>query len=361
MSQLGLGMTVADDRPPRSSRGRGTIAVVVAVVVVVALLVGVVYLAGGLLGSNGAEDYPGPGSGEVTVEIAKGASLTQIGETLAASDVVKSADAFVAAAEANDNAVQIQPGTYVLRTQLSGAQAVVALLDPANRVTEKVTIPEGTRVSGTVTLLTRKSHLTRADLEAVLAHPESLGLPAYAKSNPEGFLFPATYTVEPATSAEEQLQAMVARFKESSDTVGLDERAADVGLTPYEVVIVASLIQAEARPDDFAKVSRVIYNRLEAGMRLQLDATVNYALGQSNLKLTPDDLAVESPYNTYRHEGLPPGPINSPGEAALEAALAPAEGPWLYYVTVDPATGETKFTDSYEEFLRFKAEFKANT
>ncbi len=123
---------------------------------------------------------------------------------------------------------------------------------------------------------------------------------------------------------------------------------------------MASLVQAEGQPADFAKVSRVIYNRLDQGMKLQLDATVNYALGRSTLKLTNQDITVDSPYNTYKVTGLPPTPINSPGEQALEAALAPAAGDWLYYVTVNPTTGETKFTSSYSEFLKFKAEFQAN-
>ena len=134
MSQLGLGMAALDEGPSRPGGRRSVWAVVIAVIVVVVLLVGLIKVASGLLGGDGPDDYPGPGTGQVTVEIAKGASLTQIGETLAAADVVKSADAFVTAAKANDNAVQIQPGTYTLATQISGAEAVVALLDPANRV-----------------------------------------------------------------------------------------------------------------------------------------------------------------------------------------------------------------------------------
>ncbi len=359
MSQLGLGMTDLQESRPPSGRGRGILAVVVAVLVVIALLGGLVYVASGLLGQSGPDDFPGPGSGEVTVVITSGASITEMAQTLEAAGVVASSEAFVKAAGANDNSVQIQPGTYVLMAGMPAADAVVALLDPASRITEKVTIPEGLRVSSTVTLLAKKTHLTRKDLRAALGQPETLGLPDYADDNPEGFLFPATYTLEPATDAEAQLTAMVTRFQQASDSVGLTERAADVELTPYEVVIVASLIQAEARPKDFAKVSRVIYNRLDAGMRLQLDATVNYALKGSDLQLNSDDLEVDSPYNTYLYEGLPPGPINSPGEAALEAALDPAPGPWLYYVTVNPKTGKTKFTDSYEKFLEFKAEFQA--
>ena len=140
----------------------------------------------------------------------------------------------------------------------------------------------------------------------------------------------------------------------------LDERAADVGLTPYEVVIVASLIQAEGRPDDFDKVARVIYNRLDLGMRLQLDATVNYALGRSDLTLSKRRpgrrLARTTP--TGSPDCLP-GRSTAPVKRRSRPPWRPRKGPWLYYVTVDPVSGRTKFTDSYAEFLRFKAEFQA--
>ena len=358
MSQLGLGMSTVEQPPTR--RRRRWIGALVAIIVVLALLVGLVVVATRLLDLGSDADYPGPGTGEVSVEIPKGASLTDMANVLVAADVVKSTSAFLNAAEANDDATHIQPGTYRLRTQMRAADAVAALLNPAYRVIEKVTVPEGLRVSQTVDVLARKSHLTKGQLRAALKKPKRLGLPDYAGTNPEGFLFPATYELQPATTAMGQLQAMVRRFDQASATVDLEQRASDVGLTPYEVVIVASLLQSEGRPKDFPKVARVIYNRLDQGMPLQLDATVNYALGQTSLTLTPDDLKVDSPYNTYLHTGLPPGPINSPGEDALEAALSPADGPWLYYVTVNPDTGKTKFTDSYEEFLEFKAELKAN-
>ncbi len=359
MSQVGLGLAGPPSGAPKPKRRRGFISVVIALVVVGALLAGVVYLAYGLLGFGGTDDYPGPGSGEATVVIPPGATLTAMGILLTDAGVVASPEAFVQAATANERAVQIQPGTYSLLLQMPAADAVVALLDPANRVEDKVLIPEGRQVSETVARLAKKTPLTLKALEKALNRPKTLGLPDYAEDNPEGFLFPATYIVQPDTSAEEQLRAMVKRFDEAAAAVDLEARAELAGLTSYETVIVASLLEAEGRPDTFAKIARVIYNRLDAGMPLQLDATVNYALGRSDIRLSTDDLTVDSPYNTYLYPGLPPAPINSPGEQALEAALAPADGPWLYYVTVDPATGLTKFTDSYAEFLKFKAEFKA--
>ena len=140
----------------------------------------------------------------------------------------------------------------------------------------------------------------------------------------------------------------------------LVQRAQALNRSPYEILTVASLLEAEVRPADFTKVARVIYNRLDAGMPLQLDSTVAYATGADDLMLTQEQMDTASPYNTYLNTGLPPTPINSPGEAALDAALSPAQGPWLYFVTVNPKTGETKFAKGYQRFLRLKAELQAN-
>lgn len=356
MSQLGFGTSTA---PDDADSRRGTAATVVAVLGVLCVLGIFVML--GIRWLTTSPDYSGEGHGQVDVVVRAGDSVSQIGATLEKADVVRSGRAFVDAASAVPEAQGIQPGTYRLRLQMGADEAVALLLDPEAKVTTKVVVPEGTRQDATVALVSKATRIPVADLEQVLAEPAVLGLPEYADGQPEGFLFPATYDVEPGATAEDVLTAMVRRFDQAATDVDLVARAGEVGLDPREVVVVASLLEAEGRPDDFAKIARVIYNRLDAGMRLQLDATVNYALGRGGLSLTPDDLAVDSPYNTYRVTGLPPGPINSPGEAALEAALNPEDGPWLYYVTVDPESGETKFTDSYEEFLQFKAEYKANS
>jgi UPF0755 protein len=131
--------------------------------------------------------------------------------------------------------------------------------------------------------------------------------------------------------------------------------------TAYEIVIIASLVEAEARDaEDFGKVARVVYNRLDQGMALQFDSTVNYALNADKEIVSNQDLGVDSPYNTYKNQGLPPGPIDSPGLAALQAAVNPTPGNWLYFVTTNPKTGETKFTDSYAQFLKYKDELKSN-
>ena len=161
-------------------------------------------------------------------------------------------------------------------------------------------------------------------------------------------------------TADDIVSALLARFDQAASDADLVTESAAIGHTPLEVLTVASLLEIEGDVTDYDKVARVIYNRLKAGMPLQLDSTVNYAIGGSELHLTAAQLATDSPYNTYLHKGLPPGPINSPGDAAIAAALSPAKGTWLYFVATDPATKTTEFATTYAEFLRLKKKFQAN-
>jgi UPF0755 protein len=358
MSQLGLSMT--EKEPPRQ-RGRAALVVAVAAVVLVAGAVAVWFGLGSVLSgvvATAPEDYPGPGQGEVQVEIEVGDSATTIGQTLAEADVVASAEAFTAATRAEPAAAGIQPGLYDLQLQMSAEDALDVLIDPDARVRAQVTVPEGLQVGRTLEVLAEETDIALADFEAALEDPEAIGLPDYAGGQAQGFLFPATYQVRPDATATDVLSRMVDRFEEAASTVGLEEGSE---LSAYELVTVASLLEAEARlPEDYGRVSRVIHNRLAEDMRLQLDSTVNYALGETQEFVSLEDIEVESPYNTYQVEGLPPTPINSPGERALAAAKNPVEGDWLYFVTVDLETGETKFTDDYDEFLQFKSELAAN-
>jgi UPF0755 protein len=364
MSQLGLGMTTVTQEPRRSGRRgsgrRGSgVAVLIAAGVVLGL-VAVVVIVFLRLFSSSTPDYTGSGHGEVVVVILIGDNLDQIGQILQSADVVKSSSTFVAAASADPNGQDIQPGSYKMHAQMSAAAALALLLDPTSRISKKAVIPEGLRMDETVRLLARATGISVAAFDAVLAHPSKLGLPLYARGNPEGFLFPATYDVQPGNTALGVLSAMVTRFGVSATRVDIVHRAAAVHLTPYQVVILASLVQAEGTPADFSKIARTILNRLAIGMKLQLNSTVNYVMRNGKAKLSLTDIAVQSPYNTYLVTGLPPGPINSPGEAALAAVLSPAAGNWIYFVTVNPKTGETKFTNSYAQFLTFKAELTAN-
>jgi UPF0755 protein len=352
-------MLSSEPLPPSRNR-RSVVRRVVLALVIVGLIAGIAWVVLQVRTTAEANDYPGPGVGEVTIVVQRGDSLTAIGRTLQEADVIRTVDAFLKAASLDERATTIGPGRYTLATQLPAAEALQRMLDPSSRSESRVVVPEGLRLDQTIDTLARGTEISKRQFRQALASPELLGLPEWAEDRPEGFLFPATYELAGDETAESILRVMVRRFDQAAANVNLIARAEEIGRSPYEVVIIASLIEAEVAPDDFGKAARVVYNRLEAGMPLQFDSTVGYALGISELQLTRKQLRTESPYNTYLIKGLPPTPINSPGEAALDAALQPDPGPWLYFVSTDPAAGITKFTADYDEFLVFKREFQRN-
>jgi UPF0755 protein len=308
------------------------------------------------------EDYAGDGTGLVRVEVVEGDSATDIGTTLEHAGVVASVEAFTDAAESDPRSVSIQPGQYRLHEQMS-AQAALALLVSGDAVIDSsVTVPEGFTVDETLDLLAREGGLSREELVRATRSPGRLDLPVWAGGDVEGYLYPSTYGVDGRTSAAGLLTQMVAEFSEKATELSLVDRARAGGVTPQEAVIVASLVQAEAsRPQDFGKVARTIYNRLDAGMRLQLDSTVHYANGDDSGSVYTSDEQRDNPslYNTYQHAGLPPGAIDSPGQRALEAALDPPAGSWRYFVTVDLESGRTLFADRFAEHRRNVAQLRA--
>jgi UPF0755 protein len=305
-----------------------------------------------------APDYSGSGSGRAVVQIKAGESAYSLAPRLVELGVVKSAGAFRKAAAGNSKASGLQPGFYQLHEHMSAAAALALLLDPTARLRGHVTIPEGSTENQTLALIAKNTEVPLADLKQAAGNPRALGLPAYAKGL-EGFLFPATYDIEPGTSAVEVLTMMVQRFTESAAANGLVARSQALGLTPYQVVTAASLIERESRlQEEYPKVARVVYNRLQKNMTLGIDASILYGLGRTSGVLHKSELAKDTPYNTRLHTGLPPTPIASPGDAALEAALQPAAGDWLYYVLANK-DGHQLFTASYQEFLRQVAKSKA--
>jgi UPF0755 protein len=343
--------------PSRNAHSAGKRVVIGAgLMAVIAMVFGIYSLLGGTVESN---DYVGSGEGSVRVVVSRGDSITQIGRTLQSADVIKSVESFTSAAANNAQSASIGPGQYTLRMQMSGENALLRMLDPESRSESRLVLPEGLRLGETITVAATATDLPSQDFDQVLENPDLLVLPSWAESRPEGFMFPATYDLAGDENAESILNTLVKRFNESANVIDLEGRAAQAGINPYEVLIIASLLEGEVVPKDFAKVSAVVYNRLEAEMALQFDSTVSYALGLDVLELSADQLENDSPYNTYVNTGLPPTPINSPGEAALEAALAPAKGKWLYFVTVNPDTGETKFAKTYDRFLKLKAQYRA--
>ena len=329
------------------------------------LLVALAVVAGGGYGAFAAlrpmveslrapNDYTGQGSGTVEVSIEPGASGRAIGRVLAEVDVVKTSGAFVDAASANPKAGSIQPGTYAMRKQMSGSAAVTLLLDPKARTAERVTVREGLRASEIITLLAKETGQPAADYTAALKDAAALGVPALARGNAEGWLFPASYEFATTSTAEQQLSAMVAQTKKVLAAADVKDRDAQ------RILTIASIAEVEAAaPADYAKVARTLDNRLRIKMKLQLDSTVSYAVGRRSITTTAAERATRSPYNTYFIAGLPRGPIANPGRAAIEGALNPSPGPWLFFVTVDPSTGETKFATTAAEHARNVKEFQA--
>jgi UPF0755 protein len=311
------------------------------------------------------EDYAGPGQGSVTFQVNQGDTIGDMGRNLEEAGVVASVEAFTDAASEDPDAIGIQAGFYQLRKEMKAADVLDILTDPSQILTTRVTIPEGMRVVDVVDELVKRSDFSRANFEAVLDQPQKLGLPEYAGGNAEGYLFPATYAFGPDATPTTMLKAMVDRWRQSAEEADLEGAAERLDYTPHELMTVASLVEAEGRGDDMPKVARVVYNRLEnpgtAGTTglLQIDAAVNYALGREPIaRLTTAEIqsVADSPYNTYTQEGLPPGPIEAPGDAAIAAAANPAAGDWYYYVTVNLETGETKFAETPEEFAEYEAE-----
>lgn len=349
MSAFGFKMDAA---PPRRNKPWLLIGCLIGSLVIVTFLVGRAF--------NSPDDFVGNGKNEVGITIESGETLTQIGQTLFDAGVVASVDAWVAATNADSRATSIAPGDYNLRTEMAARRALELLLDPASRAVLKLVVREGDRLSEILTAASKLTGFAKDEFVAVLKHPKQYGLSAEANGKPEGFLFPATYEIAKDDTPADILKMMTTRWKQMMVETDLKSRAKSAGHTVEEIIIIASILEVEGGPDDYAKIARVIENRLALPMRLQLDSTISYALGINEIRLTAKQMNAESDYNTYKTDGLPPGAIGNPGVAAIEAALKPAKGKWLYFVTVDLDNKVTKFADNYEDFLKIKAEFNAN-
>ena len=334
----------------------------VLLLILVALVAGAVFAGGKILDRLGssAPDFDGQGTGEAVVQVMPGDTAGDVADTLVEEGVVASRAAFFEEALGDPRSTSLQPGFYKLRLKMSAAAALDLLLDPSARLVGRVTVPEGRTVPQTLQTLAEGTEIPLEQYQAAAADPASLGLPEYANGNLEGFLFPATYEVEPGTTAQQVLTQMIDRFQQAAETVGLEEGAERLGLTPYEVVIVASLIEREVKFDDeYGQVARVVYNRLDRGIPLGIDAAIAFGVGKTaGEPLTKSDLAKDTPYENRRQTGLPPTPIASPGEATLKGALNPVDGDILYYVLATKE-GRTFFTNDYNAFLRQRDKSRA--
>ena len=346
---------------PKPKRRSGVIAGLIAsLVIILALAGGAFYVYRAYQAKYHPPNFAGQGSSTVTVHVPVGATPTSLAPVLYHLGVVASTRAFILAAKANTSA-ELEPGYFTLHKGMNAALAWQVLINPKDQIQSKITIPEGLRVSNVLfTLAKADPAITHADYVSAIKNVAALGLPAYAGGNPQGYLFPDTYSIPPHTTALAVLKQMVAQFKVETGIVDLPAAAKTAEVSQSHIIIVASLVEAEGgNPADYPKIARVIYNRLNAGMKLQLDSTVLFGLGKYGIQATDQELQSKSPYNTYLHAGLPPGPIDNPGDAAIRAALHPAPGHWLYFVTVNPKTGLTKFTSSAAQFAQFQAELRA--
>jgi peptidoglycan lytic transglycosylase G len=355
------GQGPAGPRGPRRRRWRWIAPLAALLIILIPLAVGGAYAYSLYMSKYHPADYSGSGTGHVVVQVSSGDTPTSLAPKLQQLGVVASARAFVLAAEHSSNPNGLLPGFYGMHEHMKASLAYALLLNPKNLVQITVTIPEGWRLSQVVGWLGRKSGIPASAYDQVLKDPGRLGLPSYAGGKPEGYLFPATYEVVPHETALGVLSGMVQRFDQEAAAVNLPAAARQVHLTQGQVIIMASLVQAEGgRLSDYPKIARVIYNRLAQGIPLQLDSTVLYGLNRYGILATDAQLASDSPYNTYKHTGLTPGPIDNPGNAAIQAVLHPASGNWLYFVTVNPKTGETLFTASQAQFQQYRNELEQN-
>ncbi|MGJ4843817.1 endolytic transglycosylase MltG [Leifsonia sp. Le1] len=290
-------------------------------------------------------DYTGNGTGQVLFTINSGDSGSDIANNLAKKGVTKSYEAFYTLLLRQKPEPNFQPGLFKLAKQMSAQAALIALQDPASKMENTAVIPEGTAEKDILPIVAEATKLPVADLQAAAANPAQFGVPAEAKTL-EGFLFPATYTFTPGITAHDAIKTMVDRSFQALDEAGV--APAD----RWKTVVLASIVQREAGlAPDYPKVSRVFLNRLAQGWDLQSDATVAYGTGNTHTVTTTDAERADAgnPYNTYVHPGLPVGPISNPGDLAIGAAVHPADGPWMFFVTWNLKTGETIFSTTVEE------------
>jgi UPF0755 protein len=312
----------------------------------------------GALGGYAVKVSGGSGTGrEVAVVIEPGSSASTIAANLEEAGVIRAAWLFRLYARVKGTAKNLKPGEYVFRTNMSYG-AVVAILEKGPRIEfTRVTLPEGKTVRETARILARAGFTAEEFLAEATSGKHKVYNQRAGLKNLEGFLFPKTYDFKEGTSAGEALDILLRQYEKETNTLDWS-RASRLGVNAYQIMIIASMIEREASVEkDRAKVARVIYNRIERGMRLQIDATVQYAIflktGSYKHPLLTEDYGFPSPYNTYQIDGLPPMPIASPGLASIKAALNPADGKWLYYVLINDR-GEHGFANTYDEFVRLK-------
>lgn len=362
-----------DQRKPKGRGGRSLVALTIVLLLLGGLIGGGWYGLTKLQVMFHTPDYATGGTTPVTIEVLPGQSGADIADTLLQEDIIKSVKAFIDACNINPQCANIQPGFYELRLQMRASDAVALLVSPDSRLVDRVTVPEGLSIFRTYEVLSDALDIPVEEFEAA-ADPVARGVPEWwfsrnddrdSAETIEGFLYPDTYEFGPDATAESVIDTMVGRFLSVTGEFDFAETVErDLNISPYEALIVASLSQAEAGTvDDLPKVARVTYNRVFRDNPelpcacLEYDVTTNYWLetqgkdpvhsGQMSIEMMTDP---DNPYNTKDQPGLPLGPINSPGKAALSAAMDPADGDWFYFVALTDG-GDSAFAETYAEHL----------
>lgn len=299
------------------------------------------------------EDYTGPGDKEVTFTVESGQGAAEIAENLVKAKIVKSAAAFTSAV--SGAAATLYPGSYALKTHMK-ASDVVKILSDQSQAGGFAEIRAGERVSDVIANAAQASGIDVSEFQAIIDGGGSGILPEEAGGKFEGWLEPGTYNAQ-NKSAEDIIKSMV-----DARIAKLDDLGVPTGSERERILIIASIAESEVGSDKYyGQVARVILNRIDSDMALGMDTTVAYGLGISASRLTDDQLNDDSnPYNTRIHKGLTPTPISNPGDDAIKASINPPEGKWMYFVTTNLQTGETKFVETEDEFWKIRDEYKNN-
>ncbi len=343
---------------PKKGPGKKIAGIVIAVVVVIL----VVLVATGVIGPFASPTKTGIVAGQnVEVKIPTGSSTSDISKLLYDNDVIDNEGNFKRVVSSHNADSSLKPGTYELTTLMDIDELVDTLVSGPDFYGTRLTIPEGLTVSETASIVESTLGISATDFVNAANSASTYAadypfLSGVYNNSLEGYLFPKTYDVPDGATADSVIRMMLDQFQTELKQAGISTEGGK-GVTLSEIVNVASMIQKEtADTDEMSDVASVIYNRLNSGMALQIDATVVYALGSSYTggSVTYDDLQIDSPYNTYKNTGLPAGPICSPGADALKAAANPSSTNYLYYLVTDSSTGKHSFFDNYDAFLAAK-------
>ncbi|CAM3063265.1 putative aminodeoxychorismate lyase [Arthrobacter ulcerisalmonis] len=337
-------------------RRRRVVALLLSLAVFIAAVVVGAQFIKPLLGNSKPADFPGPGTGQVQVKVDNGEGTRSVAADLESKNVIANSDTFLQAFNASGGV--LAPGDYTFRTEMKNSDAVSVLLGKDQEKVIYIALSAGLRIGESLQAISDGSGISVAQLKTFSDQPAQFGLPATAK-NLEGFLAPGEYRFPLGTSAKDILQKLVTTTVDELVSQGITDAAKQ-----YEAVIVASIVQAEGGQADYGDVAGAIYNRLkpndQTGGFLQVDSAVTYGLGTKSFNFTEEQRVDKSnPYNTYANPGLPPGPIGSPGKTAIDAAAKPKANNYLYWVTINLDTKETKFSSTLAEHNVYVAEYNA--